>query len=190
MKDIGKLVDAICEAYRLALPRKDGKGLNRFEPEFVPSRNPAERGTYRTHCNEAFNLVAMRMGCDSFDRRETEDPVDAKLANVIYRMMADPAGLWAEISAGKAQSMANEGALVAAIDKNLTGPGHVCTVMPGVMEFSATFTEMVPRVMNIGKDVFIGMKASLAFRPDDKPRYFCLKADLDPAYLSPRQEAI
>lgn len=175
MKDIGKLVDALCEAYRMTLPPN-----GTFMPQFIPAMRPEEQGRWATHCNEAFNLICRRMGFDGFDRRDTKDPTDAQLANVIYAALNKPDGHWRQIDAGLAQRMANDGALVAAADSNVGRPGHVCAVMPGVLEHSGTFGEKVPRVLDIGKKVQLCVKASLAFRLEDKPRYFCLKEDFVP----------
>ncbi len=168
-----KLMDAVYDAYNFALPIKGRKERNAFEPFF-------SEGRWFTKCNEAFNFVAKRMGYNSFDRRETQNPTDAQLANVIFARMRDPSGDWRQISGDLAGQMANTGALVAAIDENPGGPGHVCVVIPGHVEYSPSFGYAVPKVMNIGKDVFIGKRASFAFQATDKPLYFCLKVDFEP----------
>ncbi len=179
MKNIGKLVDAICAAYKLA-----SKPGGAFAPNLVTPARADQSPYLLTHCNEAFNFVALRMGYDRFDRRDTRHPTDAELANAIFAHMKDPAGLWHQIDPKTAQRLANEGALVAAIDGNLDGPGHVCVVMPGEMEHSGTFGELVPRVLDIGKKVQLSVKASFAFQVKDKPLYFCLKEDFIPAAVS------
>lgn len=173
MRDIAALMDAIWEAYNLAIPIGDARGRrNKFEPFFSSSES-----RWYTKCNEGFNLIACRMGYDKFDRRETQNPTDAQLANAIYLRMVDADGDWRQIDAVMAQQMANAGCLVAAIDRNNDRPGHVCVVVPGNVEHSPSFNGVVPKVMNIGKDVFIGKRASFAFSAEDKPLYFCLKED-------------
>jgi hypothetical protein len=172
MRDIGKLMDAICEAYNMSLPV--GAGRNLFEPFFSVGE-----ARWYTKCNEAFNFIARRMNYDHFDMAATPNPTDAALANVMFAEMNDPNGHWRRIDAILAQKMANEGCLVAAASKNEPGHGHICVIMPGTAELSGTYAEMVPKVMNVGKDVFIGKKASFAFRQEQKPSYFCLKHDFN-----------
>lgn len=173
MKDVAKLMDAVYEAYNLALPIKGEKKPNTFEPFFAENR-------WFTKCNEAFNLVARRMGYRNFDRRKTEDPTDAQLANFMFKAMKDPEGDWRQVSGDLAAHLATAGCLVAAVDENTNAPGHIAVVIPGSVEFSPSFGHAVPKVMNVGKDVFIGKRASFAFQASDKPLYFCLKADFEP----------
>ena len=171
MKDIAKLMDAVYDAYNLALPNGKTRGI--FEPFF-------SEGRWYTKCNEGFNFVAKRMGYDKFDRRETANTTDAQLANVIFKRMQDYEGDWRQIDGVLAATMATSGCLVAAIDQNADFPGHVCVVIPGNIEHSGNYGFAVPKVMNIGKDVFIGKRVSFAFQVTDKPYYFCLKADFEP----------
>jgi len=173
MRSIGMLMDAVWEAYNMAIPLGDHRGRhNVFEPFFADGR-------WYTKCNEGFNLICRRMGYEKFDRRETEHPTDAQLANFMYAAMNNPDGDWRQIDAVMAQHMANAGCLVAAADANVGRPGHVCVVVPGETEHSGSFGYAVPKVMNIGKDVFIGKKVSYAFPSSDKPDYFCLKEDFE-----------
>src|SRR3954470_15893732 len=75
-----------------------------------------------TMCNEAFNLVAMRMGFDAFARPSSQRPYGAILANHMFDEMEKESGSWRRVtSATGAQDLANLGALVAAACKNETG---------------------------------------------------------------------
>lgn len=171
MKDVGRLVSAICDVFRLALPdpkRPARRAL--FEPFFA-------EGSWQVYSFQAFNQIAMRMGHPNFDRRESPMPTETMYAAAIIRQMLDPHGLWTEVDPATAQIMANEGALVAATLFGGNEPGAICTVMPGVLEDSPSYGEKIPRVMSIGKTVFIGLRVSYAFPAPAKPRYYCLKED-------------
>jgi hypothetical protein len=88
-------------------------------------------------------------------------------------IMANLEGKWLSISGANAQYHANQGALVIAGLKNNDGHGHVCIVRPGIIQHSNTWQAEAPRVMNVGKTVFIDKKASFAFK--EIPQYFVLK---------------
>ena len=166
MKNVPRLIDAVCWAYSSALPGK----------MWAPVRDV---GGLTTYCNEGFNFICKRMGYSYFDRSTLERPHGAMLANQMYDVMNDPNGDWMSISDTKViQYHANSGVLCAAATKNITGHGHVCTIMPGEAELSGSWKMLAPKVMNIGKDVFIGQKASFAFSADNIPRYFALRSML------------
>lgn len=160
---------ACVDAYNLGLPDPNKKPFNAFEPF-------QRDGRWYTKCNEAFNFVAKRMGYHGFDLPETTHPSDAQLAAVMYSRMVDPAGDWRIVTAAAgAQELANMGSLVAAIFENPHGTDHVATVFPGLAEWSSSWGGLAPILMNVGSTVFIGKKASLAFRKEEMPRYFTLK---------------
>jgi hypothetical protein len=163
VKDIAKLMDGVYEGLTLA---SDGG-------PFHPIR--MDDG-WLTACNEAFNLICMKMGYDKFDRMTAQRPHGAISANQMFDAMSDPNGDWRTITnALGAQDLANTGALVAASFKNETGHGHIATVIPGTAEPSASWGSPAPKLFNVGKDVFIGKKASFAFQKNEMPIYFTLK---------------
>jgi hypothetical protein len=92
-------------------------------------------------------------------------------------LMADPKNGWLKVSGDVAQNHANEGALVVAAQKK-EGHGHVCVVIPGLLKESGSWGKMAPIVMNVGKDVFIGLKASFSFQTE--PDYFLLTSTETP----------
>lgn len=166
-KSIPKLVDAICEAFEKSLPGG----------EFAASDAV-------THCNEAVNFVAKRMGYAGFDDLRTAAPDDAILANQMFDLMAKSPD-WLEVDGVVAQSHANVGALIVAAWKNSSGVhGHVAIVRPGNCAYSAKWGNqppqppMIPKVSNVGKAElrFIGRGANWAF--GDPPKYFAWKASL------------
>lgn len=174
MRDVGRLVDAICEAYNLALNHGP------FSPTQVVPRFPGALPYWTTHCNEAVNLIAKRMGYNMFDLSEGESDYRALLADQMFDLMSASDSSWYRVTdARTAQDRANKGALIVMAWKSPdSGHGHICVVMPGMAQWSPTWSESVPSVMNIGRDVFIGKKASFAFRANDKPGYFGLRRDV------------
>lgn len=163
MKDISRLMDGVYEAFFLA----QDKG------PFHPIR--LENGWF-TACNEAFNLICMKMGYDRFDRMTSLRTHGALSANQMFDLMSQDYGDWRKIAqAAGAQELANTGALVAAAYKNELGHGHIATVIPGTAEPSSSWGSLAPKLFNVGKDVFIGKKASFAFQKNEMPTYFTLK---------------
>lgn len=159
-KDIPRLMDAICEAHAMAL------GDARFAPKY--SR---ELGRLITHCNEAVNFVAKRFGYLKFNRPESHDPFDAKLANEQHKIMEEGEE-WIKVKMPEAQQLANQGALVIGSIANPGGPGHVIVLRPGVPEQSGSWGQSAPKCLNIGGSVFLNKKASWAFR--SVPTFFAL----------------
>ena len=170
IRDIAKLMQAISDAYNLAIPDPQTNKRGPFQPFF----SPEDKRTY-TYCNEAFSFVCKAMGYLGFDLEKTPNPFDAKLAAQIFSVMMDPAGHWREIPFSAGQEIANRGGVVGLIWDNPAGPSHVCAVMPGQMQNSASWGCPAPCVMNVGQSVFIGKKASLAFTKAELPRCFTLK---------------
>ncbi len=126
-----------------------------------------------TYCNFAVNYVCKAIGYMGFG---SEDPI---LANEMIRRMKDPNGDWMVLGSPEvAQAKANEGSLVVAGSAFAGGHGHVCVVIPGLLEYSGTWKKLTPKVMNIGKTIFIGKKASWAFQADNEPDFFGLKETL------------
>lgn len=141
-----RLIDACCEA--------------RDNPGFQPLNSV-------TFCNQAVSYVAERMGYKKFLGLQANDIFD----------LVSKEDDWLKINPEVAQAHANSGALVIAAWKNPGGHGHVATVRPGEFAASAKWkTDRVPKVLNIGKDVFIGKGANYAF--SETPSYFVLKESL------------
>lgn len=163
------LIDALCEVFEESLP------AGRF----------AEANGV-THCNEAVNFVAKRMGYDGFDEVKTVDPDDAKRANDMFVFMATSPDFWMEVEGAVAQSHANNGAFVIAAWKNPMGEhGHVAVVRPGNLAYSgkwgneAPALPRVPKIVNVGKAAqrYIGRGANWSFGTE--PKYFALKATIE-----------
>lgn len=163
MRNIGALMDGVYDAMQLA-----GDG-----GPFHPIRGDDR---WYTFCNEAFNLIALRMGYDRFERKTAQRPFGAITANQMFDEMMRVDGDWRRVtSAVGAQDLANLGALVVAAYKNETGHGHVAVVIPGIAQPSASWGSPAPKLFNVGKDVFLGKKASFAFQKDEMPTFFTLK---------------
>jgi hypothetical protein len=162
---VPKLNDAWCEAFEASLPggkfaEKDGA----------------------THCNEAVNYVAKKMGYSGFDDLRTKFPDDAILANAMFELMVLSPD-WMQVDGTVAQAHANEGALVVAAWKSPAGVhGHVAVIRPGNLTHSTKWGNLppdpprIPKVANIGKaeNRFIARGANWAF--GEEPKYFVLKA--------------
>lgn len=120
-----------------------------------------------THCNEAVNYVCERMGYKKFR---------GLLANEIFDQLQTN-GDWHDVTPEASQYHANSGALVVVAWKNPAGGhGHVCVVCPGIAEKSESWGYFAPKVVNIGATNFIGKRASWAFGPDHRPKFFALKS--------------
>jgi hypothetical protein len=151
-------MNAVYEAYNNALPGK------MWEPVI-------HEGIITTYCNEAVNLICKRLGYFGFDLSRESAPFRAKLANDIIDIMDISPTIWRRLpNSGAAQNIANAGALTIACEKTPDDHGHVCVVIPGAAEYSGTWKTLSPKVMNVGKDIFIGKKASWAFQ--QPPSYF------------------
>ena len=151
-----KLIDTVCEVFM----------MGQHDKPFFP-RN----GT--TYCNEAVNQVLLKYEYKKFNKPSFDHPYNAVWANSMIWEMMNNKNDWMAIAGDVAQCHANCGSVVIAGLKNLNGDhGHVCVVMPGTMSMSGHLNKMVPKVMNIGKDVFIGKGSSYAFHTE--PLYFVL----------------
>jgi hypothetical protein len=163
MKSIAKLMELVYKVHQFG-----------FQGEkWDPSLN-STTGEIVTKCNEAVNFVSKNMGYFLFDIPNTRNPDDAILANAMIDMMENRKEEWELLDIEAAQDQANQGRLIIAGWKNPTGDhGHVCVVIPGLIEFSGTLNSKVPKIINIGKSNFIGKKASFAF--SELPKYYGLK---------------
>lgn len=124
----------------------------------------AQGNVVKTFCNYFIQYV-----CNGFGYTEFQ----YKMANEIIDFISEPKNGWIKVDDGVAQAHANNGVLVIAGHK-MTPHGHVCLIIPGVLEKSYSYQKSVPKCVNIGKDVFIGKKVSFAFKADEMPDYYAL----------------
>jgi hypothetical protein len=127
MKDLIKLIDIICDVYDNAA--------------FIPSGGV-------THCNEAAQTILHAFGCKDFDEMMADDIF------VFLKKSPD----WSEIPVDRVQEISNQGSVVFAIaTSQMLGQdhGHICICRPGIPKNSGKWG-MVPCVMNIGAECFIG----------------------------------
>lgn len=145
MRDLFRLIDAICEAIDNQdwWPHDDENGVE-------------------THCNLAVNYVCAKMGYKGFGTNNW-----VMLANDMVKKMKADTAEWMAIDPDMAQEYANMGSLVVA-GQWRKGHGHVCVVRPGCAAASAKWNMNAPKVLNMGRDVFISKSLSWAFkdRPD------------------------
>jgi len=96
------------------------------------------------------------------------------MVNQMFDFLSNPMNGWISVSDDVAQSHANNGVLVFAAHKKINSHGHICLIIPGIIEKSGAWGKSVPKACNIGKDVFIGKKVSFAFTKEEMPTYFAL----------------
>lgn len=126
--------------------------------DFIPKEG-------KTFCNLAMQYICNCFGYDAFN---------GKTANEMIDYMNDLTTGWLSVSDLVAQNHANQGVIVIAGRKNPEGHGHVCLVLPGILEKSGSYSRSVPKVVNIGKNVFFGKRISEAFKVDQQPSYYAL----------------
>lgn len=144
MKNIFRLIDAICYTYDNPI----------FKPTKDDPSTPQNESV--TWCNKAVNEVATALGYTKFK---------GKLANEIIDLLEKECETreWEKVEIGFSCVRVNEGNLVVAGLKNPGGHGHVCIVRPGNPDYSPKWNCGVPKVMNIGTDVFIDSNLAWAF---------------------------
>lgn len=150
-KDIPGLLNAAYSGFNRALPGG----------ELAPT---VENGKLVTHCNQFVHSIAKAIGYTNFE---------GLMANQMVDLMKKPENGWIQVDGAVAQEHANKGVLVIA-GRTATGHGHVCIVVPGILEKSGSWGEAVPKCVNVGKDVFFGKKISFAFSSTEKCDYFAL----------------
>jgi len=139
-------------------------GFNRgLDGDFKPTTD--SNGVLTTFCNEFIQSICNGLGYSG---------LNGLMANQMIDFMLDPKNGWITVDDAVAQAHANNGALVIAGKKNPTGHGHVCLIIPGILEQSNSFGKSVPKCANVGKDVFIGKRISFAFPVSMIPQYFVL----------------
>ena len=130
-----------------------------FQPEFN-----VDGSVKATYCNLAMQYILNGMGYGE---------MNGLTANQMDAFMADPHNGWIAIEDGVAQNHANNGVIVLA-SRALEGHGHVCLILPGILEKSGSWGKPVSKCLNIGKDVFFGKKLSYAFQADEMPKLYVL----------------
>jgi hypothetical protein len=159
MENISKLMDAVYFAFN--------------NQNWRSTTNPYT-GVTTTYCNEAVNYICEQMGYKGFKIDNSHNPYDAIMANSMCDIFDGHMDEWELCESDAAQMYANGGRLVIAAWKNQSGEhGHVCIVIPGLLEFSDKLKMKVPKIMNVGSSVFIGKKASWAF--SETPKFYALK---------------
>jgi len=139
-------------------------GYNRgLGGDFTPEFN--KDGTVRTtFCNKFIQYVLNGFGYGN---------MNSMLANQMIAFMEAPQNGWIKVSDTVAQQHANNGVIVIA-GHSKEPHGHICLIIPGIMENSNSFKKDVPKCVNIGKDVFYGKRVSFAFRAEEMPNYYAL----------------
>ena len=133
MNDLIRLIDVILDCY-------DNSKLY-----------PLPDGT--TYCNLGAQAILNKFGCHDFD---------GKTADEIYDFLTGGNLYWKEIPMTLAQEAANKGTIVFAILNGKLlgqGHGHIAVVRPGLPCDSGKWG-IVPRVMNVGREMFIARAKS------------------------------
>lgn len=126
-------------------------------PMFVPADGV-------THCNQAVQYVARRIGYHGF--------TEGTLANqMIDFLAASPE--WLKIQLSQAQAWANDGHFVITCLKD-EPHGHIAVVRPGISEYSQKWLTQAPKLANIGAKNSIGKGANWIFPA--MPDCYVLKA--------------
>lgn len=156
-KNLPLLLNLAYVGYNRGLPAPNGIRGD-LEPVFNPD------GSLQTsYCNQFVQYICNGLGYTEFSGMN---------ANEMFALMSDPKNGWISVDGSVAQDHANNGVLVLASESNPDGHGHVCLVLPGILEKSFAYAKAVPKCANVGKDVFFGRKISFAF--SQPPTYFAL----------------
>lgn len=148
MKDLIKVIEALCEAYD--------------NPKFKAEPNG------KTHCDATADYVLQKFNVPDFKE-------DRIMANDIVRAMRTSPKFIKLSGSSQAQELANQGVLVLAGAEGIKH-GHIAFVMPGRLSYSASWNKFAPKGMSNGtkEATFIGKRLSYAFRQE--PEYFALEA--------------
>lgn len=123
-----------------------------------------------TFCNEFVFLVAHEAGTDELWNKTANEIVEhIKLSE-----------RWCEVLETQAQTDANQEKLViAGWQSSHEGyGGHVCIVIPGMMQNSPSHGIMLPTVANVGVSNFHWNHAGFAFSKEKRPRFWTWKGEL------------
>jgi len=133
--------------------------LNKVQDEVFSATNPDgvktywpkdEDGDEITYCNLASLAVANGVGCHDFDPAPGMQPLRADEIYNLFRTskIFDPKPM------AVCQDMVNKGALIFAIAPSWDlhqSAGHICTLTPGVGDFSGRWNLHTPFCMNLGR---------------------------------------
>ena len=157
-KNLPLLLNLTYCGYNRALPNSNGS-FGDFQPRFD------EAGNLETSfCNQFIQYICNGLGYNSFNGMN---------ANEMHEFMINPQNGWIVVDDQVAQNHANNGVLVLA-SHSYSEHGHICLILPGILERSMSYQKSVPKCANVGKDVFFGKRVSFAFK--EIPTYFCLGA--------------
>ena len=159
MKNLIGLIDAICDVYD------------------DPTMTPVGATTF---CNLAAQHIARALGCTELQDMDADQMIE---------WMSSHPDSWQPVPMQDVQELTNEGTLIfaGATSSDLgQAHGHICTVRPGNQILSGKWG-LVPRVMNIGAENFIGRAkrgplqglpagVNEAFQP--LPKFFAWKPSL------------
>ncbi len=109
-----------------------------------------EDGDEITFCNVASLAVANGVECHDFDPMPGAQPLRA---DEIYHLLVS-SKLFIPTRMAMCQALVNEGNLILAIAPSWNlhqGEGHVCTLTPGVGDFSGRWNSFTPLCMNLGR---------------------------------------
>lgn len=139
-------------------------GYNRgLGGDFTPEFNK-DGSIMRTFCNQFIQYILNGFGYGN---------MNGMMANQMISYMDDATNGWIKVSDAVAQQHANSGVIVIAA-KAIEPHGHLCLIIPGLLENSNSYKKDVPKCVNIGKDVFYGKRVSWAFRSEEMPSYYAL----------------
>lgn len=107
-------------------------------------------GDERTYCNIASLRVANAVGCHDFDPPEGKDPL---LADEVYNLFMK-SQTFIRQRMEDCQNLVNNGYLVFAILPSWElhqNSGHICSLTPGVGDYSGRWKLFTPFCMNLGR---------------------------------------
>lgn len=157
-KNLPLLLTLAYTGYNRALPY-DGGARGDFQPVFN-----AGGVLQKSFCNLFVQFVLSGFAINS---------LAGMTANEMVKFMSNPANGWISPAGHDvAQAHANTGVPVIAGATSLTGHGHVCLVLPGILGRSNSYGADVPHVVNVGRQVFFGKRVSYAFTPGERPTYY------------------
>lgn len=158
-KNLSLLLNLAYVGFNRGLSNPDGSKGD-FEPIFNQ-----DGSVQTTFCNQFIQYICNGYGYDLFNGMN---------ANQMHEFMNNPQNGWISVGEDVAQAHANIGVIVLASRANADGHGHVCLILPGILEKSGSWGKPVPKCANIGRDVFFGKKLSFSFIPSEMPVIFAL----------------
>lgn len=123
--------------------RRNADGIRVFWPR-------EEDGDEITYCNLAALAVAQGVGCHDLDSQPGKEPMTADAIYNLFRTskIFDPKPM------AVCQDLVNKGALIFGIAPSWDlhqGHGHICTLTPGIGDYSGRWNMHTPLCMNLGR---------------------------------------